>query len=295
MRLIARTSIATVISAVLLMWGSSPAYSSQPHGNDQPTPGTSVRAHSGGGGASVVVGRRVQVGGSLRAPAHHVASPVSCHLYAANPALLWLTAGIFVGSSDHLLKKLPTSTPKGTVVARFCDNTQTGAVTRAFATLGAKAPAPVITPQMLAQQATADLDVTVPKPATSPGLGHFQLVGLRTWLWVTDWAAVDQTAAIPGLSATVTARPIRSTWDFGTAGRIVCDGPGNPYDFSRAATAQASDCTLTFTRSGTYTAQVTVNWAVSWNPTTSAAGALPGVARTTTFPIEARAAQAVTD
>ena len=198
-------------------------------------------------------------------------------------------------AGDPFLQKLDPKSPAGTVGFRVCTNQATGAVTRLFRAYGGPAAAPVISPQMLAQQASAQLEVSLPDPATAPGLDHFQLVGLKTWLWVKEWDPTARTAAIPGLSATVSARPIRSTWDFGAGGKVVCEGPGTPYDFHRDAANQSTDCSLTFTRSGTYAARVTVDWAVSWHASTGAGGTLPDLTRTTAFAIEARAAEAVTD
>ncbi len=198
------------------------------------------------------------------------------------------------GDPASLLRSLDPATAAGTVGWQVCTNLQTAAVTNVFAAYPG-APAPAISPLQLAQQAAAQLEVTVPAPATSPGLDRFQLVGLRTWLWVTRWDPVTRTATIPGLSATVSARPVRSTWDFGTQGTVTCTGPGTPYDLTKAPADQSTDCALTFTHSGHYLARVSVDWAISWRTNTGAAGTLPDQARTTTFPIEARAAQAVTN
>jgi hypothetical protein len=218
-----------------------------------------------------------------------------CKWFTFGSGLLGLSAPALHAAPTAYLHSLDPGTPAGTLDYRVCTNRQTGAVTQLFRPYGGAPPAPVISPQMLAQQASAQLNVNLPTPATSPGLDQFQLVGLQTWLWVKEWDAVSKSAAIPGLSATVSARPVRSTWDFGAGGRVVCDGPGTPYDFHRPAAGQSTDCALTFTRSGAYTARVTVDWAVSWKASTGAGGDLPGLTRTTTFPISARAAQAVTD
>lgn len=226
-------------------------------------------------------------------------SPVTCAFYAAGSGAVAIRPVGLLYTSPAVIHKLAPSTPVGNVGHRVCTDHTTGAMAQAFlpyaGTAPALAPAPVVTPQMLAQRAAAELAVSPPVPATSPGLDRFQLVGLKTWLWLQRWDTVARTASIPGLTATVSARPLRSTWDFGTAGKVVCDGPGTPYDLHRTATEQSTDCALTFTRSGTYTARVTVDWAVSWAANTGAAGTLPPIARTTVFPIEARAAQAVTD
>ena len=260
-----------------------------------PPPTTSVEAHSGRGGPGVVIGRRSEVAGS---GGHRVnrPSPVRCQWYTLASGAIGLNLPITRVPSGAFLDKLDPASPAGTAGYRVCVNTQTGASTDAFLQYGGAAPAaPTVTPQMLAQQAAAQLDVGLPEPATSPGLNQFQLAGLPTWLWVQEWDPVSKTATIPLLSATVSARPIRSTWDFGAGGKVICNGPGTPYDFRKAAANQSTDCSLTFTRAGTFPARVTVDWAVSWNATTGAAGTLPTIARTTAFDIEVRSAQAATD
>ncbi|MDQ6696193.1 MAG: hypothetical protein M3Z46_01880 [Actinomycetota bacterium] len=243
-----------------------------------------------------MIERRSRVVAPDRRPARRP-SPVVCKWYVAGAsavALGSLAAGL--RSTGVGLPSLDTSTHVGTTGYQVCTNRTTGASNGAFRAVPAPvAAAPAITPQMLAQRASAQLQVDVPAPATSPGLDQFQLVGLPTWLWVKAWDTVANTAAIPGLSATVSARPVRSTWDFGAGGRVTCDGPGTPFDIHRPASNQSTDCALTFIQSGTYTARVTVDWAVSWKATTGGGGALPPLARTTTFPIQVRAAQAVTD
>lgn len=289
------------VAAVLLTFGAFVRSADAGSGHDDygptpsPPPTTSVRANSGAGGPRVVIERRSRVVAS----GHQIArrpSPVVCRWYTADSGVIALVSpGALLQSGGALLQDLAPSAPTGTTGYQVCTNRDTGVSTGLFRATGRAPAAPVISPQMLAQEASAQLGVSLPAPATSPGLDQFQLVGLPTWLWVKEWDPVSKTAAIPGLSATVSAHPVRSTWDFGAGGKVVCDGPGTPFDVHKAAANQSTDCALTFTRSGVYTAQVTVEWAVSWNASTGGGGALPGLVRTTTFPIEARAAQAVTD
>lgn len=265
--------------------------------DDTSGPPVTVKAGSEGGHPSVEVRRtRRVVGGKSSPVGARRANPITC---------VWYTFGAGARIFDIFDYRLPDessprldpASPAGTTGFQMCRNSQTGAVTSAFQFYpGPAAPAvPAVSPRVLAERASAQLSLALPHPATSPGLGHFQLVGLPTWLWLTDWQAVSRTASIPGLSATVSATPVRTTWNFGSGGTVVCDGPGTPYDLGVSPGGQSTKCAKTFTQSGTYPSSVTVDWSVSWSASTGQAGTLPGAARTAVFTVEARAAQAVTD
>ena len=275
-------------------------------GPDQPPPrppGSSVSPSSHGGRPSIAVSRTEIVPGKRGSGSGRVRrrNPVSCRWYQADfGATIAATMGI-MGAAGPVTQVatdlLDLSSPAGTTAFKVCINRDTGVTTPGLTAYpGPGRPAaPAITPRMLADQASAQLSVDVPRPATSPGLGRFQLVGMSTWLWLTEWQDVSKTATIPGLSATVSAKPVRTTWDFGAAGSVVCNGPGTPYRADRTSAEQATTCSKTFTQSGLYASSVTVDWGVTWSSSTGQGGTLPGVTRTAAFDVEARAAQAVTD
>ncbi len=77
------------------------------------------------------------------------------------------------------------------------------------------------------------------------------VVHVETWLWLDDatWATREQTASAGGVTATVRASPRRVTWDMGNGDRVVCDGPGTPYDPSNPAEAQSTGCSYTYRHS----------------------------------------------
>jgi hypothetical protein len=88
-------------------------------------------------------------------------------------------------------------------------------------------------------------------------------------------------------------------WDAGDGSQpVVCGGPGRAYDPNRPAREQSSDCTHTYPRSSAeqpqsgpdqndrfFTVTVTVYWQVSWTGSGGSGGALPEIARTTSFPL----------
>jgi hypothetical protein len=160
-------------------------------------------------------------------------------------------------------------------------------------------PPEVVVAGSLAEEASNRL------PLPSPGARHNPssdaLVGLATWWWVDEqtWAPLQQRTQAGPVWAQVTARPVRSVWDAGDGSQpVVCGGPGRAYDPNRPAREQSSDCTHTYPRSSAeqpqsgpdqndrfFTVTVTVYWQISWTGSGGSGGALPEIARTTSFPL----------
>ncbi|WP_239336548.1 hypothetical protein [Frankia sp. CiP3] len=140
-------------------------------------------------------------------------------------------------------------------------------------------------PQILAQRAVNRLRLPEPRIGVSPSADVVQTVGVPVWLWIDPafWAPVTATAAVPAVAVTATALPESVMWDFGSAGRVVCQGPGTAF---RAGVDDpvkpSSDCGITFTRSsagepdGRFRVMVTVSWSVAWAGA-GQAGVFPGL------------------
>ncbi|HEX4822518.1 MAG TPA: hypothetical protein VFV00_20080, partial [Acidimicrobiales bacterium] len=156
-------------------------------------------------------------------------------------------------------------------------------------------PANAIDPATLARRAFNELPLIYPRPRTAPPATAKQLVGIRTWLWVDpgDWHAMSASAAIPGLSASVTAQPTRTIWEMGDGSTVTCDGPGTPYDATRPDAAQSTDCSHVYQHDGTYNVLATIEWTVTWSATNGAGGNLGAVRRSTQFPLTVEQRQAV--
>lgn len=154
---------------------------------------------------------------------------------------------------------------------------------------------PTVTGADLSARARSELDVRFPEPRTNPDAGHRQLVGIDTWLWIDPaaWQPRSATASIPGLSATVTAQPTHVVWDMGDGTVVTCDGPGTPYDTSRPAAAQSTDCSHLYQHRGIHDASATIHWSVTWTATDGDGGTLADVARTTRFTMHVAERQAV--
>jgi hypothetical protein len=147
-----------------------------------------------------------------------------------------------------------------------------------------------------AELAVERLPLPDPVVGLSPPAG--QLVGVPTWLWVGDWSTRTTSAAVGGVTSTVTARPTSSTWDLGDGTTVGCAGPGTPHDPARPPEGQTTDCAHTYVwpsshPRGARWLAVTVAYDVSWSATTGAGGDLGAVTRSTTVPIAVSEVQAV--
>ncbi len=131
---------------------------------------------------------------------------------------------------------------------------------------GAEGPSPA----ELAAQARERLRLPDPTVAASP-VGD-QLVNLPTWLWLDgDWAPIEATASVPGVSVTARAVPESVTWVMGDGSEVVCQGPGTPYAPRVDAASPSPDCGHTYRLSSAgepgevFMASVTVSWTVTWS------------------------------
>lgn len=69
--------------------------------------------------------------------------------------------------------------------------------------------APVVDPQVLADQARNTLALPAPDIRLNPIPPQDQLVNLATWMWLANWAPASSQASVPGVTVTVTAQPDR--------------------------------------------------------------------------------------
>ena len=159
--------------------------------------------------------------------------------------------------------------------------------------------------ELLVAFAEEQLELELPAVATSPVRGGLQLVGVPVWFWVDNFESTSTTAEVPGLSATLTATPVRTRFVVagpgrgganGTSETVVCEGPGTKWEPGSGADPWAgSDCSFAFDWSGTFTVESIVDWELTWSATNGQTGTLPAVSRTTTFTIDVEQAQAVVD
>jgi hypothetical protein len=188
----------------------------------------------------------------------------------------------------------------GTVYDLDCRDGSGAVVYQQLVVFDPAAPPPV-DGATLARQARKTLPLFFPGVETSPPYDRDQLVQVPTWLWVSSdsWQPRSASAAVPGLSATVTATPERIEWLMGDGSTEICAGPGKAYDTSKPDDAQTSYCTHTFTRASTnepqgmYRARATMWWRVTWTATDGSSGSLPDVYRFTDFTLRVVEVQAL--
>ena len=165
--------------------------------------------------------------------------------------------------------------------------------------LGIQAGAPQLPPPdpaVLAAQAYAELAPPAPTAHRSPDEDMrgqpWTVVQLWTWYWVeqADWVPLSRTVELRGVSATVTATPVATTFDPGNGDGVVsCDGPGRPWtdpgDNSDPAPSSVGGCGYQYKRVAEgVQATTSIRYAVTWTSSTGAGGALPDLLGSTTSP-----------
>jgi hypothetical protein len=153
----------------------------------------------------------------------------------------------------------------------------------------------------VARQLADGMALAHPVPATSPGIGVDQIVGLPTWLWIDDaaWRPQVVQARLAGFEIAVTAAPARVEWALGEdeAARVTCGGPGTPWD-PAGGDGQRTDCSYVYqfvpeAPAVTYPASATLVWDVSYTLNGQAGGDLGENATATTFDLRVTERQAV--
>lgn len=162
---------------------------------------------------------------------------------------------------------------------------------------------PLATPadaRELAVMARSRLPLPLPEARMNPA-GE-QTVNLPTWLWVDNWEPQSRTATAGGVTSTVVATPVEQRWTFGSPSeRKVCADAGTPYEASRPAAEQSTNCSYTFRHSSAgqpgdaYRVTVTLVWHVTWTSNIGASGDLGFVSRTTTIPTRVAEHQALNE
>jgi len=161
--------------------------------------------------------------------------------------------------------------------------------------------APVVNVNALAQQAASA--TALPSPAVRRNPAGEQVTQVQTWLWIDpgQWRPVSATATAGNVTVTATATPESVTFTMGDGGPpVTCDGPGTPYDPSRPASSQSTDCSYTYATSsnqapgGAFMVTATVSYHVTWVAAGAPGGGDLGVAtRSFTEPVRVAQIQAL--
>lgn len=187
------------------------------------------------------------------------------------------------------------TSPTGRWLERVCDG-------RAVAVNGAFAVpegTPSVDPVVLARQARQSVSIPAPPISTSPRSDRKLYTRVPTWLWIDGgwWRAYSATANAGGVSTTAVATPVRAVWDMGDGGQTICTGPGTPW---RPGLADAdARCSYLYKnssagqRTGTFTMNVTVEFAVSWTSSVGPGGSLAPITRSASTAVQVGEIQAI--
>ena len=201
----------------------------------------------------------------------------------------------------------PESVVHGTYWIRYCNNQGYDGIPVLVPDSAINNPGAVVTPGLVAQKALNELQLPTPEAAHNPA--GDATTNLAVWFWIPQpqWRSLSQTTRAGNVWARVTATPVSTSWDAGDGSApVVCRGPGTPYDRSRPADQQSSDCTHTYTRSSVsqpqtgsdpndrfFTVRVSVVWRVTWVGVAGAAGQLPDLTRVASFQLRVDDREAV--
>lgn len=127
-----------------------------------------------------------------------------------------------------------------------------------------------------------------------------QLVNLPSWLWLSQagWGVRSATAAVPGVSVTVSATSVSVSWSMGDGGSVTCAGPGTPYAAGVNPDASSPDCGYTYQQSSSaqpgqvFTVAATVRWTVAWSGA-GQGGTFPDLTTTATARVPVAESQAL--
>jgi len=159
-----------------------------------------------------------------------------------------------------------------------------------------------VDPQQLAEQARDEVPTPSPALHMNPPADKGEVTNVETWLWIdpSQWQPVTASASAGNVTVTTTATPDHVVWDMGNGDTVTCNGPGAPYDTSRPAADQSTDCGYTYRRSsaresdGRYHVTATVYYQVAWTATgVAAGGALAPITRSSTVAIRVAEIQAL--
>lgn len=154
----------------------------------------------------------------------------------------------------------------------------------------------LITPADLAQQARETLRLPKPVLNLSPseageeGGVPYTWVNVWTWYWTSpaSWRERSKTAALGGVSATVTATPTELRLVPGDgSGTVSCSGPGRAWTSGDANEPPSQGgCGYRYGRaSDGLRARVSIRWAVAWTGSGGTGGEFAAMTTQTTSPV----------
>lgn len=136
----------------------------------------------------------------------------------------------------------------------------------------------VVDPRAIAEQLLAEMPLEpieigiVPEP----GPDSMGLVGLPTWMWVSDpgpstWGPQTRSLTVGGVTVTLQAKVHAIRWVMGDGAVVTCSTPGTPYE-DRFGSSDSPTCGHRYTKQGTYAVEASTQWAAEWFASTGESG-----------------------
>jgi hypothetical protein len=132
----------------------------------------------------------------------------------------------------------------------------------------ATAPPRLVDPEVLAFEVLKVMTLHRARVGTTPSAGRAGLVGLPTYLWITDPGPTvtgpqTRTATAGAVSVTGTAKVLSMQWSLGNGRTITCATTGTPYHDSFGSRPSPT-CGYTYTAPGSYAIGLTTHWRFEW-------------------------------
>jgi hypothetical protein len=130
------------------------------------------------------------------------------------------------------------------------------------------APQRLVDPELLAFRALKVMGLRRAGVGTTPSAGRAGVVGLPTYLWITDpgpsvTGPQTRTATAGAVSVTGTAKVLSMKWSLGNGRNVTCATAGTPYRNSFGSRPSPT-CGYTFTAPGSYAISLTTRWRFEW-------------------------------
>jgi hypothetical protein len=251
------------------------------------------RAAADGGGSTTVGGTPTDDGGIVAIghsdgsddgdhADHGSGRPRHCDYFLQDSAGAVLGAGGLNAGPKVTIGELRASIEVDTIVIRVCTWLDTGE--RGLPEVLMVSPDAVAVARRAASLAAAQLVLPLPSPHTSPP-GR-TVDNVATWLWVDGDAVRSRSATNAGVTARVTATPVRLVWRTGDGHTVTCAGSGTRYEPSNTAERSGACRHVYSLPTTTVTMVITAVWRLAWTATNGQTGDLGEVSRVVSSPLE---------